>query len=226
MKKIHKIYFTILIAVAISLILVFFYINRDTAEKITGNNPDSSWQAYRNEGLGFEIKYPKEVFDWESECRPENLREGNAVPVKIFEDDNAIYIDNEYSYRGKDDHCEIKYKDLQEVRENITWGIRVLNIPSEDSLNEFIKNNFGRGCYVAEKVPLDQEEVFMINVTGDDGVGLDTDCPINYAFVLNYFPEKNQAVYWELGQEQNFWGDQNGNITYDREMVESFRFIE
>ena len=42
--------------------------------------------------------------------------------------------------------------------------------------------------------------------------------------VLKYYPEKKTAVFWEIGQEENFW-DKNG-IGLDDEMIKSFEFIE
>ena len=193
------------------------------------NQVYSGWQVYQNKDLGFEISYPKEVFDWscDLEFKDGEYYSGDAmIPLKIFEDGDIIYIDKEYSYYGKKESCEKKYKSIEDVKKNFTWGIEILDIPTDDSLDKFIKNNFGTGCYIAERSGLDQEGTFMIHVAGDDGVGLDTDCPINYAFVLNYFPEQNRAAYWELGQEASFWGDQHGNNIYDQEMVDSFRFLE
>lgn len=229
MNKTNKIILIILLLIAIVVLFIFLNNKYREAEAIIPVNIENKWQTYQNHDLGFEIKYPSIMANYNAICE---LKNGvyqsmfGMVPVKIFEDNNAIYISHEYFYKESDNICEKIDNSPEKLKNNPTWIITVQDIYNEEELASFIKNNFGDGCYVAEKIITGQDGVFRINITGDEGVGLDTNCPINYAFVLNYYPEKNKMAFWELGQEANFWGDEKGEITYDKEMVDSFKFID
>jgi hypothetical protein len=52
-----------------------------------------------------------------------------------------------------------------------------------------------------------------------------TECLINYATVLKYYPDGDRVISWHLGQAFTFPGDVEYSVVYDGEMVDSFRFL-
>ncbi|RJQ33607.1 hypothetical protein C4566_03370 [Candidatus Parcubacteria bacterium] len=226
MKKNNKIYFIILVIV---FILVYFYINKNGREE-ANNNSEIVWLTYKNEDLGFEIKYPKEVLDWDSECK---INDGEyysgygKVPLKFFVEDNNVYIDNEYFYKGLNNGCEKIYNSVDALKDQDLWKIVIKdNIFTDDDLLNFIKEFHGDKCELGDKIGSFQEGVYDVKAK-NDGKSLDeTNCPLNGWYVIKYYPIKGKVAAWHIGQEPNFWGDEYGDVTYDQQMVDSFRFLE
>lgn len=189
-----------------------------------------AWQVYKNERLGFEIKYPVSYQGFDAECSFENGKyklSYGIIPTKIFEQDNKVYIAHEYFYKVGTDGCEKVSYSIDNLKDFGFWEIIIEdNIKNDDDLDKFVKDFFYDTCTLGEKKPALQDNVFDI-YTYYDGKNLGTlDCFINYMAVMKYYPGKNKAVAWDMGQEYIFSVDNTGKFTLDREMVDSFRFLE
>jgi cell division protein FtsL len=203
---------------------------------------DSIWNLYTNNEYGFSIKVPKKVFhnygsmcDWQTDSyRPK----GGIVPVKIFEEDNKIYVSSEYFYAlsgetiedGKHYYSEcnritnsLSHLKNKEYFQQLSWEFIVSDANNDIDLENFIKERYGNGCKLGNKNPSAQEGVFDILIQGDGKDLSETECPLNYATVLKYHPEKNLVISWDLGQAYTFFIDESYE-SYDQEMVDSFRF--
>jgi len=200
---------------------------------------DNEWNNYSNAKLGFTINYPKTAVNSQGGCvwSTDSYRpKPSMVPVKIFEDTNAIYINYEYSYeltgqtskdgRSKFSGCEQKQITLEYLRgERRTWNIIVKEVKNDQELEAFIKQRFGAGCLLGEKNPTSQTGVFSVQVKGD-GKDLEfTTCPLNYMFILKYAPAIGKAFTFDRGQSFAFPKDVNYNSVYDDAMEKSFKIL-
>ena len=209
---------------------------------------DDTWIQYTNFQLGFSIKIPKTMAHfygsckWSEEGGDHSYRpEPAIVPVKVFEDGSTVYIANEFYYelRGETiednipyfSECEVVANNLETLRApenyyNAKWTIVVQEISDDAQLDAFIKARYGAGCSLGEKTPWDlQDGVFDVGILGDDKPMETTECLINYATVLKYYPDGNKVISWHLGQAWTFVGDVEYSVFYDGEMVDSFRFL-
>ncbi|MBU4380953.1 hypothetical protein L6255_03475 [Candidatus Parcubacteria bacterium] len=203
---------------------------------------DQTWDLYTNHKYGFSIKVPKKMFhgygsmcEWKTDSyRPK----GGIVPVKIFEDEN-VYISSEYFYEltGETVKNSIHYysgcdkvinslsylKDDKYFQQQ-SWEFVIRDISNDIELENFIKEHYGSGCKLGSQNPSNQSDVFDISIQGDGKDLEETKCPLNYMTVLKYYPEKNIAVSWHLGQATTFVADESYQNVYDQKMVESFKF--
>ncbi len=212
----------------------------DTASTI--NSVDQTWNKYTNHKYGFSIKVPKKMYhgygsacEWKTDSyRPKN----GIVPVKIFEDEN-IYISSEYFYELTGETirdnihyysgCEKVANSLARLKDDKyfqqqSWKFVIRDIDNDTQLENFIKERYGSGCKLGEKNSSDQSGVFDVSILGDGKDLEDTECPLNYMTVLKYYPAKNKAISWDLGQASTFVADENYQNIYDQEMVNSFKF--
>jgi hypothetical protein len=170
-----------------------------------------------------------------------------VVPVKIFEDADAVYIAPEYYYelagertettadggtRAFYNECNQVVNSLDSLRDpenryaNVQrWKLVVAEIRNEDDLDSFIKSRYGSSCSLGEQVASNQDGVYDVGILGD-GKGLEeTQCPLNFGTVVKYYPEGNKVISWHTGQASSFPADVNHSIIYDLEMVDSFNFL-
>lgn len=189
---------------------------------------DASWNKYTNYQLGLSLKVPKQMIEFHGLCsyndkngdhsyRPQEA----AVPVKILEDKEMVYIAAEYNYElsgeTKDDTGRTFYSKCDKVtntvarlsdRENYhssQWQIVVKEIENDTELEQFLKNRYGEGCSLGAKTVSKQSGVFDIEILGD-GLSLgETKCPINYATKVLYYPNKKKVAAWDLGQACSFY---------------------
>jgi len=207
------------------------------------------WNLYTNHKLGFSIKVPK-ISDGGAPCVWKGEDEGDhsyrpalgSVPVKIFEDENEIYISREYRYnltgetkeesglgfRSFFSGCEKEMIALDMLRSEKpqAWNIISGKVANDQELETFIDKHFHPSCRLGEKKPSSQTGVFDVIIQGTNpemGVENNT-CWLNYAYVLKYSPEKQRAYTWDLGQALNFCID-NWKTCYDSEMKDSFNVL-
>lgn len=209
----------------------------------TVSSIDQTWDLYTNNKYGFSIKVPKETYhsfgsmcSWKGDSyRPA----GGTVPVEIFEDGDT-YISTEYFYEltgaTTTEGGTHNFSGCNKVINSIIilndekyfqqqgWKIINKTIKSDTELESFIQERYGSGCKLGSKNPSTQEGVFDITVQGDGKDIAETACPLNYVTVLKYYPAKNKAVSWDLGQAATFYESAHFTNVYDQEMVASFRF--
>jgi len=214
---------------------------------------DDTWLQYTNYELGFSIDFPRTMVHlygsckWNEENGDHSYRpEPGFVPVEIFEDGDTVYITNAYYHELTGETREtdasggtrIFFSDCQAVTntpellgdpenqyQTNVWAIVTSDVHDDEELDAFIKARYGQGCSLGEKVPSKQEGVYDVAILGD-GKALDqTLCPLNYGTVVKYYPEANKVVAWDTGQAYTFAADAGNTVTYDQEMIDSFRFL-
>ncbi len=211
--------------------------------------PQEVWQTFTSSELSFSMKYPQMVYG-ANRCA---LNDHFWVPLKIFEDkkNRATYITEEYYYDNWSDKLQsntgpckkITYslESLQNEKEKaqegefslwwkpfLGWAISTSDIKNENELNLFIKNNYGEGCLIKNKINWIQNGVFEINLEEKNlkNEGIDTACPLNYSYKILYSPKKNKIASIKLGQECSFYTDPDSSSykCYDEEIINSFIF--
>lgn len=220
----------IILLALIILILVIIFATQKTENT---NEQRQNWQIYKNEQLGFEIKYPNESLHYGAVCKwidGQYLAVSDMLPNKVFEDKNSIHIAREYFYQVSGEKCVKIDNGLELLKDNNSWEIIVKDdIYNDQDLNKFIKefySGFGGNCSLGEKKPASQKDVYDI-ITAYDGKDLDeSECFINAWSIMKYYPAKGRVATWLIGSEPIFWGNQEGTLTFDQAMVDSFRFLD
>ncbi|MBP8591066.1 hypothetical protein KBI33_01195 [Candidatus Shapirobacteria bacterium] len=216
---------------------------------------DDTWNKYINYRLGFSINVPKMMMHGSGACRW--VLEGDhsyrpapkLVPVKVFEEDNMVYIVNgSYAELGGETREEIAegirsyFSECNEVINSLAkakdkenyyqrgWQIIVEEAKNDEDLDRFIKKYFGPDCRLGDRIHDRQEGVYKISI--DQGIKShevgeapeETGCFVNYAYAIKYFPEKNKVASWDLGQDFTFY--QDIDHPFDAQMAESFEFLK
>jgi len=202
---------------------------------------DNVWNLYSNQDYGFSIKVPKEVADapceWSREKGDHSYRinwgkyGSISVPIKVLEDDNKIYITEEWVYQltgetkenGKSfySNCEKRETDLELLGyENrfplekgkwllkpFTWEITTKRVKNDKEINFFIKDYFGEGCELGEKKESSHPGVLVLEINGyynEKTNEINPNCMLNYMYVLRYIPKTKTVFAWSGGQEATF----------------------
>jgi len=206
---------------------------------------DETWNRYVSNGQGFSIRFPKEMATFRGSCTW-NEEQGSyrpqmaLVPVKIFEDTDAVYIAPEHYYELAGERIEdnIHYYDAcnqitnslellrdpeNEFKEPF-WKLVVAEIHDDAELDGFIKARYGSGCSLGEKEPSGQDGVYRVRIQGDGKAMEETQCLLNFGTVVKYYPAGNKVIAWDTGQAATFPADVNYSVIHDQEMIESFNF--
>ena len=227
--------------------------NKEDQKEETVIAPEEKWKTYTSNALGFSIKYPEMVYGV-YKCSPQKPF---YVPLKIFEDEEngIVYLTQEYYYSDWDSKlqnntgsCKKIINSLESLNEQkaivvdvngkvslnsnpfLTRVFVIKNIKNDIELDEFIKDNYGSGCFVNSKKPLGENGVYEIEIKGEDWGKADlgaTNCPRNYTYKILYAPEKNKLMSVNLGQECGFgtqYISEESYKCYDEEMIDSFKF--
>jgi len=215
---------------------------------------NDTWNVYTNERFGFTINVPKSYYAWDGACKEENgfynVTEAE-VPVVVFEDYEGVLFDRAYhaqTYANKYvadksdlyggsivfNNCKIIPTNFDNLNTEVNWWKFVFSdVKSDQDLEQFIKIYYGSSCSIGEKkLSAQQSGVYDITIAGD---GLDlgeTNCPVNYVYKIKYYPAQNKIMSVKLGQEAKYFATDVDNInntdliSYDDDMIDSFRFID
>lgn len=225
------------------------------AEQVEQNSAlapvDETWNLYTNYKLGFAIILPRDITLFFGGCtfneEQNSYRPAYAsVPTTIFEHGDTAYLT--FSH-----YAELQGLSLTELPNGGTrhdfsacatvtntldlvldpdshykqmWAIQVVSIEDEAELTQFIQNRYGAGCAVGEMKATEQEGVYDVTIQGDGRHFTESTCPINYATVVKYDAIRQKVAAWDLGQAVTFAEDPGNLVTYDQQMVQSFRFID
>ncbi len=220
---------------------------RSTATKetqIEDNLVPAGWKSYSNADLKFSINYPKNVFVQQGSC--EKITEGSeasyrpkpaAVPIKVFEDTDSIFIAPEFIYELSKPKtlnnvtyfgtCQKKSNTLSGLKTTQkSWHILAKTVPTKEDLETFVKTQFGAGCSVGTMTSTAaNNKVYDVKIEGDGLEMPETLCGVNYIYVLKYVPEAKMVYTYNLGQAYSFSKDPGGSEYYDEEMNQSFHPI-
>lgn len=206
---------------------------------------DPTWDLYTNYKLGFSLKVPKvstatATCVWKGEDQGDHSYRPTygLVPVKIFEDENSVYINHEYRYNltGKTTEGGISYFSgcekeeitldvLKSSKGPLTWHIITETVSNDGELETFIGKYFHPSCQLGEKKQSDQEGVLDVTIRGTDPtIGDENTCWLNYWYVVKYSPEKQRAYTWDVGQDATFYIE-GSSENYTSEMVDSFTIL-
>ena len=212
---------------------------------------DDNWSHYTNYKLGFSINFPNvktHAFGacaWVEENGDHSYRPRYShVPVAVFEGENAVYITSEYQHvlsgetkeTREDGGTRIFYSECEAVSNSLEllqdpdtyqekWEIVVEQVQDDAELEAFIKERYGNGCSLGAMIASNQEGVLDVTIQGDGKQLPQTECPINFGTVVKYYPAGNKVAAWDTGQAYTFSADVNNEVTYDQEMIDSFRFL-
>ena len=190
------------------------------------------WRMYRNERLGFEIKYPTSYWSLGASC---SFKAGSyqldsgMVPTKIFETKDKIYIAPEYFYEISDAGCKKNNYQLNNLEDFGLWEIIIKKGINNDNdlsifLGDFYKG-FGSACKLGNKEESLQKGVYDIYTDWDGKDLTDSSCYINALTFVKYFPKQAKVAAWLIGQEYVFGADDSGRLYFDQAMAGSFRFL-
>jgi len=206
---------------------------------------DETWNQLTDYRLGFSIRFPNEMATFRGSCTW-NEEQGSyrpkmaLVPVKIFEDTDAVYIAAEQYYElaeeRKDggvsfyDECNLVTNSLELLRDpegfkEPYWKLVVKEVGNDGELDTFIKARYGSGCSLGEQMLSLQDSVYDVEIQGDGKDMEETQCPLNFGTVIKYFPVGGKVIAWDTGQAYSFPADVNYSATYDQDMADSFRFL-
>lgn len=209
---------------------------------------DGTWSQYVNYRLGISIRFPKMMMaqygscKWNADDGDHSYRpEPALVPVRVFENTSAVYVAPEYYYELSEETCYDGYcyyaectkvmntlvllQDSESVYQQM-WRFVVEEVHGDEELDEFIKSRYGSGCKSGEKVPVEQQGVYEVRIEEEGESG--AECPhLHWAyasgFEIRYCENTNKAIAMYLNGYSTFLGDERGFVTYDEEMLDSFR---
>lgn len=173
---------------------------------------NGEWNRYTNRRLGFSIEYPKTNF----------LNDSKQYQVKPLEDGNIVYLDEGYNTQEIEQN-----KNLTEMKKSGTTSFAILikTINTDDQLENFIKERYGKACKLGKKEASNQEGVYNVgieNLTSPD-VPEGQDCFVNYITEIKYSPEKGRVAVWNVGQDANFYDKDLKAL--DAKVNDSFKFL-
>lgn len=227
----------------------------ETAQPVTEPSEitmlDETWFNYTNYQLGFSINYPRTKIHflgsctWNEENGDRSYRpDPSHVPVQIFEDGDTVYITSEYQHElsgetretDADGGTRIFFSECLAVSNTLEllrdpeyyqemWEIVAREVHNDEELEGFLKDRYGSSCSLGDKVASEQNGVFDVRIQGDGKDLSETQCPLNFGTVVKYYPEGNKVIAWDTGQAYTFSADVTNSVTYDQDMVNSFRYL-
>jgi hypothetical protein len=227
----------------------------ETAQPVTEPSEitmlDETWFNYTNYQHGFSINFPRTKIHFMGSCKwnEENgdrsyRPDPSHVPVKIFEDGDTVYITSEYQHElsgetretDADGGTRIFFSECLAVSNTLEllrdpesyqemWEIVAKEVHSDEELEGFLKDRYGSSCSLGDIVASEQNGVFDVRVRGDGKDLSETQCPLNFGTVIKYYPEGNKVIAWDTGQAYTFPADVTNSVTYDQDMVNSFRYL-
>ncbi|MDD4937635.1 MAG: hypothetical protein PHX34_01235 [Candidatus Shapirobacteria bacterium] len=186
------------------------------------------WTTYKNNKLGFSIKIPESIMDVNS-CP------GDIIPIKVFEDENDVYLNYAYLYASEkvssnDPKCPSCYFNkticnqklpfkIEDVRNEKIWDwrIRTAIINNETELETYIKKEFGSNCSLKEKKESEQIGVYNISI---NRANAKCEAPL---IVFKYYSKNNKIAYWSIEGGCTFT-DYRNEKCLDTEIINSFQF--
>jgi hypothetical protein len=206
---------------------------------------DSRWNHYINHRLGYSLQIPQQMSYGYGSCEwkadQQSFRPKVAtVPTTVIENNNFTFITSQYYYQLGGERqspqgagsisyfasCDRVNNTLVEVADSsnhyeVKWEIvgRVVN--NEAELLNFVRERYGRGCNLGERIALNQEDSFDVKVASDGREMGESQCVMNFVYALIYSPSRHKAITWGIGQSCSF---RNNEECLDTTMRNSFRF--
>ena len=202
---------------------------------------DSSWDLYKMTYLGFSVNIPSNMWILNAECSYNSAEgdhsyrpKGGLVPVQLINTEKSVFFaNNTYTelsgetveggthYYSK---CKENIVDLSNIAEfgSHYWHFITETVKNDAELLAFARQNYGPTCGIAKTASPDQAGTFDVQI--QSGGMEDEGCPVNFIYKFKYYPEKDIAVKWDLGQACTFWSHEDG-ICYDGAINGTFKFL-
>lgn len=174
------------------ILSTFRFVESSRSETI--EDIDSTWRLYTNFDLGVSFRVPKFL---SPRIQPSTIQ--SSTRVCLYEEDKCIF--------------------------SVIVG---KNITNDSALLDFFSNAISTDNYEAvcreieEKRPAAQNGVYDVKIKGDPLDGTAGNCWLNFVYDLKFYPEKDKASYWGVGQDVNVFKE---GKAYDFDIINSFRFV-
>jgi len=181
------------------------------SETITSKD---GWKNYSSSKLGISFQYPEKVSNQVSGLDGAD----EFVPVKVVEDAEreSIYLtygpysDTLESLRSQTENATTEYGTPNpSTKPFYGWKMITKKVQNDDELNAFVKDRYGKGCYVGEREEQPQKGVYKLTIKGEDwgkeGIDLgNTTCPWGAVQELLQATNSKVIVSINRGQEASF----------------------
>jgi len=184
--------------------------------------PSYKLQHFVSRKSGFSFDYPASSFD------PSTNKQ---VSLQVYERDHQVVLARKGLKSEADfaleDHGIPESKGMSFLKNYPSWVMNVAtDVKTEADLQKVVKSRYGDACsYSYYSVPIGKDVIRVDQIS--DGLSPDqnTQCWGNWQYYFYWNRAAGVAVYWDDGQEPQFWLSQNSNSgSYDETMAESFRF--
>jgi|GEM_PF-6857614 len=205
------------------------FLNVTDSEKNYANRqkvPHYDLPQFVSKKFGFGFDYPAKAFDPAT---------NKMVNVEVYERDNQVVVArtglNTDADFAVNTHDMPGYKGMAFLNSNPSWVMNVAqNVKTEADLQKIVQARYGEACTFSLFTSPVGKNVMEISQISD-GLGPDenTKCWPNWKYYFYWNQATGVAVYWDGGQEAQFWkgtatGGQEGAEAYDETMVQSFHF--
>ncbi len=188
------------------------------------------WPLYKSTTLGVSFRYPRLIDQGELVF----FQAGDVVFVTRAS--ASLYAHRNELFSKSDSAILEKAKSIEDQDTSFpkgSWKVWVRDARSDEDLNQIVKDTFGDGCKVGEKVMSSQPGTYDVSIDPvkpgvESKSDPDSSCFINTRISFKFSPRFQRAALWNLGQEGAFLLNNCSDVNYcdaDQYMAQSFTFI-
>lgn len=196
--------------------------------------PKEGWKSYSSSKLGISFQYPEKTLNPDSSSNSKCTDKDGFTPIKVTEDTDkgAVYLtygclDTLESLRNETVNATANIVIPHQItKPSYGWKIITKKIQNDSELNTFVKDLYGKGCYISEREEQSPKGVYKLTIKGEDwekeGIDLgNTTCPWSEAYELLQATNSNTIVSINRDGEATFYSN-SGDV--EGEILSSIRF--